>query len=362
MKSPIKGIFFELIQVSLGNKKNLERIPSEVEWSALLDMACKQSLVGYLFRGVEKAFSEYDGSKPEVLFEWFGIQQETVTQNHLHNRRVRQLVNVFKDGGMQSCVLKGQGTAQYYDILEYRQCGDIDLWVQGDRDRILAFARSNGYTINSIDQKHSDIAVFEDVPVEVHFKPSWMYNPFGNIKLQRFFNGKAERQFGNIDEKAGFVHTTVDFDLVFSMVHIFRHIFSEGVGLRQLMDYYFILKNSTEDQRKEAYDVIRALGMSRFAGGVMWILRERFGLDETLMLCKPNERHGKYQLEEIMQSGNFGQYDERTVRVDKNKRFKRGLVQLKRNLRFVGYYPSEVLWSPVWKLWHYCWRKRKGYI
>lgn len=56
-------------------------------------------------------------------------------------------------------------------------------------------------------------------------------------------------------------------------------------------------------------------------------------------------------LSEILTAGNFGQYDDRMLRIDKSKRFERGFVQLKRNLRFVGYYPSEVLWSPFWKLW-----------
>ena len=67
-------------------------------------------------------------------------------------------------------------------------------------------------------------------------------------------------------------------------------------------------------------------------------------------------------LEEIMRGGNFGHYDDRMLRIDKNKKFKRGFVQLKRNLRFVSYYPSEVLWSPLWKLWHWSWRKKKGFL
>ena len=94
----------------------------------------------------------------------------------------------------------------------------------------------------------------------------------------------------------------------------------------------------------------------------MWILKECLGMKEEYLLCSVNERHGKYLLSEIMTAGNFGQFDDRMLRIDKNKKFKRGFVQLKRNLRFVSYYPSEVLWSPFWKLWHWGWRKRKGYL
>ena len=128
------------------------------------------------------------------------------------------------------------------------------------------------------------------------------------------------------------------------------------------MDYYYILMHSTVKQRKEAFEVLKSLKMAKFVGGIMWILRECFVMKEDYLLCVVNERHGKYLLSEILTAGNFGQYDDRMLRIDKEKRFERGFVQLKRNLRFVGYYPSEVLWSPFWKLWHWCWRKRKGYL
>ena len=94
----------------------------------------------------------------------------------------------------------------------------------------------------------------------------------------------------------------------------------------------------------------------------MLILRDCFGMKEDWMLCPANESHGKFLLSEIMTAGNFGHYDERTKQISKDRKFKRGFVQLKRNLRFVNYYSSEVLWSPFWKLWHWGWRKRKGYL
>ena len=331
-------LFFELIQIALANRNSFNRPPSDIEWKSLYEMACKQSLAGVLLDGVNRQIEIGNCSKPpmNVLYEWIGLQQHTVAHNKLQNQRTKELCELFKEHGYRSCVLKGQGTALYYDHPEYRQCGDIDIWVDGDRDEILRFAKSKNYHVGHIDIKHSDIDFFKDVPVEVHFLPSWMYNPSTNKKL--------------------------DFDLVFSIVHIYRHIFSEGIGLRQLMDYYYILQNSSANQRKDAFAVLRSLKMSSFVGGIMWILKVCFGMKEEYLLCTVNKRHGEYLLSEIITAGNFGHYDDRMKRIDKDKKFKRGLVQLKRNLRFVSYYPSEVLWSPFWKLWHWGWRKRKGYL
>ena len=362
MNENIYDIFFELMQLSLGNREELKHQPTEDEWMALLDIADRQKLIGVLYPGVESAFKDYVGFKPDVLYEWYSIKQKIVDVNSLLNRRVKQLADVLSEEGIKSCVLKGQGTALYYDKPELRQCGDIDMWVEGDRDDILAFARSKGFLVNNIESKHIEIEVFKDVSVELHYKPSLLYNPFANKKLQRFFKEKADKQFRNFDDRAGFVHTTIDFDLVFSMVHIYRHVFSVGIGLRQLMDYYYILKNSTDEQRKAAYEVLKSLRMKTFAGGMMWILHSQMGLDKTFLLCEPNIKCGKFQLNEILRSGNFGEYDERFKNIDNNNRFIRGLVKIKRNLSYLPFYPAEVLWAPMWMLWHYCWRKQKGYL
>lgn len=356
------GFFFELIQITLGNRDDFQTKPTAKEWQIIFELAAKHALIGVLLEGIKRLGNYSNEISKQLILEWIGIQQMIVSDNLHQNEKTKELCRFLGEASFRTCVLKGQGTALYYPNPELRQCGDIDIWVEGERDKILNFSRQNGYYIGSIDIKHSDIEFFDDVPVEVHFLPSWMYNPSTNKKLQKFFGEQSDRQFGNYDTEAGFTHTTVEFDFVFSIVHIYRHIFSEGIGLRQLMDYYFILMNSSAEQRKEAFEVLKSLKMIKFVGGIMWILRECFGMKEEYLLCPVNGRHGQYLLSEILVAGNFGRYDERIIRINKEKRVKRGYVQFKRNLRFAGYYPSEVLWSPFWKLWHYGWRKRKGYL
>ena len=355
-------LFFELIQVGLKNKTGFDQFPTEEEWDTLYALAHKQSLASALFPCVEKSFADIPGKKPKIVLRWYLAQQKNKKLCELQATRAKQLTDFFSKAGFRSCILKGLGTAQYYDYPENRQCGDIDIWIEGDRDAILAHVKSCHLSIGHVDIKHSDIHFFNDIPVEVHVRPSWMYNLVTDQKLQAFFHRQAARQFDNYNALLGFTHTTVDFDLVYSMVHIYRHIFSEGIGLRQIMDYYYISLHSTSEQRKSAFAVLQTLGMARFVGGIMWILKAKFGMKDSLLLCSTNEKHGSFLLNEILTGGNFGQFDSRITRIDKNLRFKRGFIQLKRNLRFVAFYPSEVLWSPFWKFGHYCWRKKKGYL
>ena len=362
----VTSLFFDLIRASLGNKDMIEPLPTEKEWLILFELANKQSLTSVLLEGVNKLKNSSPNTNLNIsqglLLEWIGTGLQTENKNKIQNERSKQLYEIFKEVGYRSCVLKGQGTAQYYDHPERRQCGDIDIWVEGDRDKILDFAKSRGCHIGHVDIKHSDIDFFEDVPVEVHFLPSWMYCPSTNRKLQLFFGEMANAQYSNFDESLGFAHSTIVFDLVFSIVHIYRHIFSEGIGLRQLVDYYYILKRSTQIQRNDSCTVLSEFRMKSFIGGIMWILRDCFGLEENGLLCPVNAKHGQFLLSEIMTAGNFGHYDYRRKERGNLSKFGYGLIQFKKNLRFLNLYPSEVLWSPFWKTWHFFWRKRKGYL
>ena len=146
---------------------------------------------------------------------------------------------------------------------------------------------------------------------------------------------------------------TLAFNRVYILVHIYRHLFHEGIGLRQLLDYYFVLHQGfTEEERTETMRTLCSLRMQRFTAAVMWVLQEVFAMDDRYLLTDPNEEEGRFLLSEIMLAGNFGHYDERIKRSAKVTEWGLFCRRLGRNLRFLRSYPSEVLWSPFFKLWH----------
>lgn len=136
----------------------------------------------------------------------------------------------------------------------------------------------------------------------------------------------------------------------------------------------------------EIMGVLRSLGMAKFSAAVMWVINEVFVgehenenggrqqeqlkttfcpqadfegeqlliNDERLMindypwlLCEPNEVEGRILLAEIMQGGNFGQYDTRDAELKKGGMMKHRVWKLKRVMRLVRSYPEEALWEPV---------------
>lgn len=341
---------FQLIKVALGNANRLSCFLNEKEWECLYDAAKKQSLIGLCFMGIQKLPREQLPAM-EMVMEWMGQAERIRYRNEQMNRCCIQLQDRLDNDGLRYCILKGQGVASYYgDLSSYRQSGDIDVWILGGFDRVVRYVNSISMT-NNVHDHHIDLNIFEDVEVEAHFFPTKLANPITNRRLQSWFVSQEKFQtmnlipFGNSN-----LHVpTIEFNLVYQLIHIYRHLFGEGIGLRQLMDYYFTLKNVSinVDTRMKVKKTISILGLETFAGGVMWVLEEVFGMDLSFSLWIPNEKHGKFLLSEIMQMGNFGHQDKRFKLSQNESHFIRYLRMVQSKMRFFSYYPLEVLCQPV---------------
>lgn len=300
-------------------------------------------------------------------------------RNEVINKQCVELQGKLSADGVRSCILNGQGVARIYtshstdsgqadgsaqvgNLSLLRQSGDIDIWIEGGVKAVVGLAEKLGQKAK-VTEQHVDLNVFDDTEVEAHFIPTMLKQPFANRRLQRWIEDQAPTQFEHRNE-VGLCVPTAEFNLVYLLIHIYRHLFGEGVGLRQVMDYYFVLLNANKEVPvvQEVSRVLKSLGLMQFAGGLMYVMHEVFGLQREEMLCEPNERHGRLLLNEIMLSGNMGHYDERTKNADRSTRWKRFWLMNKHNFRLISYYPGETLWAPFTRIKVWAWRKWNGWI
>ena len=196
--------FFLLIQSAIKGVDCGVKDFSQEDWAECFEHAQRQSIHGVLFPAVQIYMLDEKGKKIEPLSsEWLGVIVQTDFINRDLNEKAAMLSRIFKSWGYQSCILKGQGVARLYPEPSLRQSGDIDIWVKGKQNDIIKRLRDQCIGITNIDYVHSGITIFPDAKVEVHFRPSWMYNPFTNRKLQKFFKKHADEQFTNKDEIVG---------------------------------------------------------------------------------------------------------------------------------------------------------------
>lgn len=358
-------LFYELIRVSIGVSSALSFIPNCQEWNVLYRLAMKQALIGVCFYGVQRLPKEQIVNLPMHLkLQWLGMAASIQKRNDLMNNRCKELQKRLKDARINSCILKGQGIASiYFDTLcNLRQPGDIDVWVEGGLDSVKLLATQMNQRIK-VTEQHADLKFFTDVEVEVHFIPTILRSPFANKCLHKWMKEQEKTQFSNCNGDGLFV-PTLEFNMVYLMIHTYRHILGEGVGLRQVMDYYMLLSSEqiSTALKLKTMKCFRSLHIENFAAGLMWVMKEVFCLSEDYMLCVPNERHGKFLLNEIVQAGNMGHYDERLVSMKTASKFERYLRINIHTFRLLKYYPQETLFSPIARMWIWAWRKKHGYL
>ena len=378
MNTGCNNLFVELIQAALGARENLSRVPTEREWEALYEEAEKQAVVGLLLTGLERLPAE-QLPRLELKLQWIGVTQMIEHQNKVMDERCVKVLTMLEKAELRCTILKGQGIARLYDenLRARRQPGDIDVYVDCGLEKAMAFTHSLGQKNISWSYKHLHLDLWEDTEVEVHYHVEFLFNLIKNRRLQRWFEAHKEQLFNdneNDNENKGantnrtnetnsFTTPTVEFNVFYILLHIYKHYFTEGVGLRQVIDYFFVLKQVNgyglavrENILHQTSSIIHQLGMERFVNGLMWLMQEVMAMPKDWMLWEPDEKEGRIILKQVMEGGNFGQYAEG---YRPGTKWNRVWTVVRRNLHLMRWYPSEALWVPVWMVCHKVWKVKK---
>ena len=354
-------IFFDFLRFSISSDSVPPSSLKEADWNELYAIAQKQCLLGILFDGIERLPAD-SGISKELLYKWMGQCRMLEKANAQLNDAAVKVSNWFQKKGFRTCLLKGQGNALLYPNGAHRTPGDIDIWVEGGDKKVISFVRTilpNGKAC----YHHIDFPSYNGVEVEVHYRPSFLICFWHNRRLQKYYERVKNEQFSHRVMLEGYGELavpTAEFNIIFQLTHIFAHLMNEGIGLRQLLDYYFVLVKSEEVRVKNLAALqkeLKHLGLWKFAGAVMYIMKEVFGMPESKLIVAPNEKYGKFVLNEIIEAGNFGTYDKRN-RFGHSK-LGHNIQRIYRDIRLMSYFPAEALSEPIFRVWHYFWRKRQ---
>lgn len=357
-------IFFEFLRFCIGSAKEIPGSLKEVYWKELYAIAKKQALLGVLFHGIQRLPKEL-APEQKLLMQWMVMAEQIRKQNiRLFLDSIKVCKN-FENKGFANCILKGQGNALLYPDPYMRTPGDIDIYLSGGRKRVMQYI--NKVCPNQVMRYHHvDFPVMKTA-IEVHFTPSYMFFPINNSRMQKWFKEVMDLQCSNVvtlpDGYGEITVPTMNFNVIYILSHLYRHVFTEGIGLRQLIDYYFVLVKSEEGRVKNLTALqrdLKYLGLWKFAGAVMYVLHEVLGLPEAKMIAPIDVNEGRFLLAEIMQGGNFGQYDTRLGSKENEGKLHRYLRMSLRNLRFAKHYPSEALSKPLFRTWFAVWKKIHG--
>ena len=460
---------FAFLKYCLGSKEDMSMVIAGMDWQELYSFASKQALLGLCLEGIERLGKEYPEELKqnpigrELVMNWMGKAQQIRRQNMKVNAVAGKLFSMLREDGMRCCVLKGQGNALMYPNPYSRTPGDIDVWVNASRERIMEYAQKKFELEDDIRLQHLETSL-DGVPVELHFFPCSMNNPIYHARLQKWFRRNANLQCSNVvslpDGAGDIAIPTTAFNVVYQLTHLYHHFFDEGIGMRQIIDYFLVVNNFSKnvfldtdfsnqpvnfsnhpvplskegstfspspsssgsgdvtapsrcseplrskdggaskpspdcagwDRRGVSGDTssascssasgssitsvrsafttdssastalvvvqreLKYLGLWKFAGAVMYVLKEVLGLAEDKMIVPMDEKRGRLLLAEILDGGNFGRHFTKYAGFTHQSMGKKYFLKIWRNMHFVRYYPAEALSEPIFRTWHFFWR------
>lgn len=376
-------LFYELLQISVGTLDTFEKLPTEEEWMDIYFESERQCLLGVMFTGIEKTVKHYSGlnnigMNPDLFATWYSCVQKIEEQNQELNKKSAWLQKWLLNQGLCSCILKGQGNALLYPEISRRMSGDIDVWVwfkdlvkspleskyRGYENRLRFIKwvqkRMNG-KFAEIGIHHIHLEPLGDIEVEGHYWPTYLFC-FSNMKtFERWCEDKFPQFMNNwqqLPDGAGEISVpTREFNMIFQLIHIMRHFFHDGMGLRQMLDYYWLI-NSDNINYEEVKEMVNKLNLNNIIEGMMWVMKEVFAMDESKLPFKTNEAVGQLMLNEMERGGNLGHDDTGIAKWRYESKLKIFVWRTWRNIKFMSICPTEVLWCIPFRIWQFFWIRR----
>lgn len=311
--------FFALIRTGLWLNEQAESCPevalfdgaTDEDWVALYRMAVSQALVAVCFDGLCRFPASCRPSRALYL-QWAAKTAQVENANRILNEMVERVVTLCRAKGIHPVLLKGQGMAACYPNPLHRQCGDIDLFV-GKADAmhtVKLLERAGAIQTGEVSYKHVCLE-WQGAHLEIHRMVGRLNNPLSNRRMQCWVKEWYPK---DVSCRKGIPVPDHQFEAFFIFQHAFGHFLNSGIGLRQLCDWARLLYCMHGDIDAKSYQVcMQRMGLLRAAQVFGSLLVSHLGLPSSCLPFAPSACSDLKEvlLEEILATGNFGQWDSR---------------------------------------------------
>lgn len=341
--------FLSLLKVSLCDDKPNPKDFENTDWNWIFKMAQKQTVIPLILDGLSVLPKEVHPGMPQKMKMMAYVQ--SVEKTNLKHRQVIGRINgILKENGIEVVFMKGQTTALRYPNPLHRQPGDIDFVVDKSKfDETLDILDKIGRTDRELIHEHHGMAYVEGIPIEPHYKIHNYQRPSTDRVIQKLFNEvfPSELIYTDID---GYEIPILPptFESVFLISHMVNHIYEEGLGLRQVIDYsLFLKKNGMVIDWKRHEEYLKEMRMTKAWRIFTCLCIDYLGLKTEAAIkdfSNKEKKDAKRLFEDIMRLGNFGRGEYVFKHNGMMDALSNYLWVVKRCLKMGFVCPSEAVW------------------
>ena len=310
-------IFLSLLKLGIGTSKasdeecqKLLLLPMQ-EWQEVMALAERQGVLAIAVDGLQVLMEAYKGAIIAVkenpaewqmwLLENIGQLTQYEMMNHQQKKVIAELSEMWAAEGLRMMVLKGQANAALYSKPEHRAVGDIDCWLFGDAEKGDEIAKAHGADVLFDWYRHSKIS-YKDETIENH---RVMSHTRGSKRKQEMESGLRELANDNHNANDNFIGKAVrpsaQFNACFLTYHGLHHFLSEGLRMKQILDWAMFLQKEQDHVDWDAYwGFCKRYKLERFAEVMTYIVAEYLGVEMNIKLT--NDTNIKVLAEKVMKS------------------------------------------------------------
>lgn len=359
-----QDLLLKLLRSALFDEKLDASALAEADWKQIFHLADVQTVSSLVLDGMGMLPSSALKLSLDEKLVRFGKMQRMEQINSLHRSVIMKIDKALKAEGIQAVFMKGQMVALRYPNPLHRTPGDIDFVVAPEYfKRTMAVMEKLGKVDHGLVHEHHGLAWVDGVTVEPHYKVHNYQRPSTDRAMQEMFASVFPYKLteANMDGYAVPIFPPT-FESVFLISHMVNHVYEEGLGLRQVVDYaMFLSKCADKIDWMRHHEWLHRMRMEKAWRIFACICVEYLGLllpSQVESFSYHERKWAAKMMDDILQVGNFGR--------GKYIFLHRGIMDawrnycwvVKRCLRLGFVCPSEARWWMISKVNRFFWKKK----
>lgn len=281
---------------------------TDVNWQHLYDVAKAQGVLAIVFDGIKRVMVERGdnslGMPRSLKMRWLSVVDSIEKKNTSQRMAVEYIATACEKCDLHVMTFKGLSLARFYPEPLHRECGDIDLYALGGRHKDLnRLITDLGGTIIHSSAKHSEIKL-RSVMIESHnyFVYRYLSKRAKTVNSRLVDSVCSAEPYG---EHNSLYYPNSEFDTLFVIYHAANHFKFEGISLRHIIDWCYIVQRAGCDLSQ-----LTEYGLERFSAVLCRIGKHSLGFDLPEHLCCCDDKTYSRVLSDIIGS-NVGKDDEK---------------------------------------------------
>ena len=261
---------------------------SQQEWEQLTDWAIAHGVAGIFFDGIQGIYYTYGNPLPDTPWgqriknKLLSIALQLEQRNRRQVAAMAKMGDYLKKHNCRMMVMKGQACAMRYPNPAHRSVGDIDFYLLGDYAKGNEAIRQLGVHVDDSWYKHSEFSIegeaFENHQYFVATRGGKHYKELNNL-LCKIVKETQMEHFPNSEV----LLPPLMFDALFLTCHAYAHFVSEGLRLKQVLDWVTLLQQHQQDvDWGNLHRICEKLKLNRFLEVMNTIAIKKFGVEKCV--------------------------------------------------------------------------------